>query len=99
MTDRDHGDSMTGFRGIRSQVQKCRCYDLLGDLKGMAIMPASADDQIVQILVPVKLKKAIKRRALEREETVRTLVLKALRDSGLHVDETELRARRRGNQK
>ena len=65
----------------------------------MVIMPASADEQIIQIVVPAKLKKAIKRRALEREETVRTLVLKALRDSGLHVDETELRDRRRGNQK
>ena len=65
----------------------------------MVIMPASADEQISQIVVPAKLKKAIKRRALEREETVRTLVLKALRDSGLYVDEAELRDRRRGAQK
>ena len=34
----------------------------------MVIMPASADEQIIQIMVSAKLKKAIKRRALEREE-------------------------------
>ena len=48
-------------------------------------------------MAPTTLKRAIKCWTLEHEEPLRTLVLKALRYLGLHMDETELRERHQGN--
>ncbi len=60
------------------------------------IVSAQAAEQVIQIMVPAALKKAIKRSALERDETPRILVPRAFRDPGLHVDEAEPCDPRRG---
>ncbi len=58
-------------------------------------MPESRNEQTVQFKVSPGLKKEIRRRALERDETVRTFILKALRDHGIAIAEEELIDRRR----
>lgn len=54
------------------------------------------DERVVQFMVSPDISKAIKALALERDQTVRSLILCALRDAGLEIDEAELADRRRG---
>lgn len=58
-------------------------------------MSKGAREETVQIKVSPELKKEIRRLALERDETVRTFVLKALRDRGVTVSDGELVDRRK----
>ncbi|MER9938226.1 hypothetical protein [Mesorhizobium sp. M0088] len=53
------------------------------------------DEESVQIKVSPELKKAIRRTALERDETVRTFILKALRQRGIAVPDGDLVDRRK----
>ncbi len=62
-------------------------------------MTRNTSEVVVQFKVSPKIKKAIKAMALERDETVRSLILKALRDKGLHVVKDELGDRRRGSER
>lgn len=62
-------------------------------------MTDSTNEVVVQFKVSPKIKKAIKAMALERDETVRSLILKALRDNGLHVAKDELGDRRRRSER
>ena len=55
----------------------------------------STDEQVVQFMVSPRIKKAIKELALQRDETIRSLILRALRDTGLELDDAELVDRRR----
>ena len=58
-------------------------------------MSRNADEQVVQFMVSPRIKKAIKTLALERDETIRTLILRSLRDAGLALDDKELTDRRK----
>ena len=58
-------------------------------------MTKALDERTVQIKVSPELKKAIHRTALERDETVRTFILKALQQCGIPVPEQELMDRRK----
>lgn len=58
-------------------------------------MSRNADEQVVQFMVSPDVKKAIKTLAFERDETIRTLILRSLRDAGLPLDEVELVDRRK----
>lgn len=60
-------------------------------------MAYSADEVVVQFKVSPRIKKSIRVMALERDETVRSLILRALRDVGLQVADEELRDRRKAN--
>lgn len=62
-------------------------------------MAHKANEVVVQFKVSPKIKKAIKAMALESDETVRSLILKALKDKGLPIAEDELGDRRRGNER
>lgn len=62
-------------------------------------MSRNADERVVQFMVSPDIKKAIKTLALERDETIRTLVLRSLKDAGLPVDDDELIDRRTGGQR
>lgn len=53
-----------------------------------------SDEVAIQFKVSSRIKKSIKVMALERDETVRSLILKALRDAGLQVADGELIDRR-----
>lgn len=53
------------------------------------------DEKTVQIKVSPELKKAIHLSALERDETVRTFILKALKERGIAVSDDELVDRRK----
>lgn len=53
------------------------------------------DEKAVQIKVSPELKKAIHRTALERDETVRTFILKALQQRGIAVPDEDLVDRRK----
>lgn len=61
-------------------------------------MARVANEVVVQLKVSPTIKKAIKAMALERDETVRSLILTALRDKGLPIAENELGDRRRGSE-
>lgn len=50
----------------------------------------------IQFKVSPALKKEISRNALERDETVRAFILRALKEQGISVSESELIDRRRG---
>ena len=52
-------------------------------------------EETVQIKVSAKLKKEIRRTALERDETIRTFILMALKERGLAVADDELVDRRK----
>ena len=52
-------------------------------------------EKTVQIKVSPELKKAIHRTALERDETVRSFILKALRQNGVAVADGDLVDRRK----
>lgn len=54
---------------------------------------------VVQFKVSPKIKKAIKTMAFDQDETVRSLILKALKDKGLTVSDDELGDRRRGSER
>lgn len=58
-------------------------------------MTRAASEKTVQIKVSPELKKAIHRTALERDETVRTFILKALQQRGIAVSEGDLVDRRK----
>ena len=53
----------------------------------------------VQFKVSPRIKKSIKAMALERDETVRSLILKALQDAGLQVADQELGDRRKATER
>lgn len=58
-------------------------------------MTRKADEETLQIMVSPSIKKAIRALAVERDETIRSLILRSLRDSGLELDEAELIDRRK----
>jgi len=58
-------------------------------------MSRNTNEQVVQFMVSPDVKKAIKALALERDETIRTLILRSLQDFGLHLDEVDLGDRRK----
>ncbi|MDJ0278540.1 hypothetical protein QLH51_17220 [Sphingomonas sp. 2R-10] len=58
-------------------------------------MAKSPDEKTVQIKVSPELKKEIYRSALERDETVRTFILKALKGRGIAVSDRDLVDRRK----
>lgn len=58
-------------------------------------MTKASQEETVQIKVPPELKKEIRRSALECDETVRTFILKALKDRGVTVSDEELVDRRK----
>jgi uncharacterized protein (DUF1778 family) len=58
-------------------------------------MAKAPDEKTVQIRVSAELKKAIHRSALERDETVRTFILKALKQRGIAVEDSDLVDRRK----
>jgi hypothetical protein len=59
------------------------------------LIPAPHHEETLQIKVSPELKKAIRRSALERDETVRTFILKALRERGVGISDDELVDRRK----
>lgn len=58
-------------------------------------MTRKADEETLQIMVSPSIKKAIRALAVERDETIRSLILRSLRDAGLPLDESELIDRRK----
>lgn len=59
-------------------------------------MSKASTEKTVQIKVSPELKKELHRTALERDETVRTFILKALQQRGIAIDEHDLCDRRKG---
>ncbi len=59
-------------------------------------MARTAREETVQFTVSTKLKRALKKKALARDETMRTFILKALCNAGLNVPDDELGDRRKG---
>ena len=57
------------------------------------------DEVTVQIKVPRSLKRELQKEAFNRDETMRTFILKALRDKGLRVSSALLRDRRKTPEK
>ena len=68
-------------------------------LSGGVELVSKTDEVVVQFKVSPKIKKAIKAMALERDETIRSLILGALKESGLRVADHELGDRRRGGER
>jgi hypothetical protein len=62
-------------------------------------VPQVEAEQTIQFKVSAPLKKQIRRRALERDETVRTFILRALREQGVVIAEAELSDRRKSGSK
>jgi len=62
----------------------------------MGTRATTADERPIQIKVSPKLKRAIQRKAFESDETLRTFVLKALKERGVAVSPNDLVDRRRG---
>jgi len=62
-------------------------------------MPKNKNEQIVQFTVSPSLKKAIRRKALESDETIRTFILRAIRNSGIPISDAELADRRKATSK
>ncbi len=58
-------------------------------------MSRKADEETLQIMVSPSIKKAIRALAVERDETIRSLILRSLKDAGLQLDEAELVDRRK----
>ena len=58
-------------------------------------MTRAAQEETVQIKVSHVLKKEIRRNAFECDETVRTFILKALKDRGITISDKELVDRRK----
>lgn len=55
-----------------------------------------SSEMTVQFKVSPELKKEIYRSALERDETVRSFILRALKDRGIAVSDNDLVDRRKG---
>jgi|GEM_PF-6049562 len=53
------------------------------------------EEKPLQIMVSPQIRKAIHAMALERDQTVRSLILSSLADAGLKLDEAELVDRRK----
>ena len=62
-------------------------------------MARKTNDVVVQFKVSPQIKKSIKAMALERDETVRSLILRALRDAGLQVTDREFGDRRKATER
>jgi hypothetical protein len=62
-------------------------------------MTKPSHEETVQIRVSARLKKEIRRSALECDETVRTFVLKALKARGVAVAQEELADRRKATER
>lgn len=60
-------------------------------------MSRKTDEETLQIMVSPKIKKAIRTMAVERDETIRSLILRSLRDAGLPLDDAELIDRRKAS--
>jgi hypothetical protein len=58
-------------------------------------MTSLSQEKAVQIKVSAKLKKEIRRSALESDETLRTFILKALKARGVAISDDELSDRRK----
>lgn len=58
-------------------------------------MTKAAPEETVQIKVSAETKKEIRRIALERDETVRTFILRALKERGVTVADAEIGDRRK----
>jgi hypothetical protein len=58
-------------------------------------MPKPLQQETIQIKVSPKLKKEIRRSALESDETLRTFILKALQNRGVTISDEELIDRRK----
>lgn len=58
-------------------------------------MTRKTGEEAVQFMVSPGIKRSIRRMAAERDETIRSLVLRSLRDAGLPLDEAELSDRRK----
>lgn len=58
-------------------------------------MLRKADEETLQIMVPPSIKKPIMALAVERDETIRSLILRSLKEIGLELDEAELVDRRK----
>ena len=58
-------------------------------------MSRKTDEEALQIMVSPSIKKAIRALAVERDETIRSLILRSLKDAGLQLDEAELVDRRK----
>jgi uncharacterized protein (DUF1778 family) len=56
----------------------------------------ASSEMTVQFKVSPELKKEIHRSALERDETLRSFILKALKDRGIAVSDNDLVDRRKG---
>lgn len=52
-------------------------------------------EEALQITVPADVKKQVQTKALERDQTMRTFILIALRDHGIKIDDDDLQDRRR----
>ncbi len=61
-------------------------------------MTKSLQQETIQIKVSPRLKKEIRRGALEADETLRTFILKALRNRGVTISDEELTDRRKAVQ-
>ena len=62
-------------------------------------MARNANEVVVQFKVSPRIKKSIKAMALDRDETVRSLILRALKDAGLSVADDELGDRRKSSER
>ena len=51
-------------------------------------------DLLLQVRIPAHIRKALDHLAIDRSESLRTLVLRALRSLGIEVTDEELRDRR-----
>lgn len=58
-------------------------------------MSRKPDEETLQIMVSPSIKKAIRALAVERDETIRSLILRSLKDAGLQLDDAELVDRRK----
>jgi len=58
-------------------------------------MAKTPDERTVQFKVSPEVKKEIHRTALERDETVRTFILKALKQRGIVISDADLVDRRK----
>lgn len=58
-------------------------------------MAKAPDEKTVQFKVSPELKKEIHRTALERDETIRTFILKALKQRGITIADDDLVDRRK----
>lgn len=60
-------------------------------------MARKSNEETVQFTVSPRIKKSIRTLAFERDETIRSLILRSLRDAGLPLDDTELTDRRKAS--